>query len=87
MHRISTPTEDARDAAILQALRDIGAAGHARILAECYFLRHEAKRSRGEEDYASETIEDLDLQFGQLKPDILELLTRYFESHPESFPV
>ena len=78
---------DARDQELLKALRDIGAAGHARILAECYFLCHEAKRSCGEEAYASEAIEDLDLQFGRLKPDIPELLARYFESHPESFPV
>lgn len=78
---------DAPDPSLLQALRNIGAARHARILAECYFLRREARRSRGEEDYAAETIEDLDSQFGRLKPDIPELLDKYFASHLESFPV
>jgi hypothetical protein len=59
----------------------------SRILAEAFFLRREAKRNRGEEDYASESIEELDLEFGRLKPDIPELLARYFRAHPESFPV
>src|SRR5215469_755802 len=77
---------DSPDPQLLQALRDIGAARHARILAECYFLRREAKRSRDDEDYASETIEDLDSQFGRLKPDIPELLARYFIAHPGNFP-
>ena len=78
---------DSRDPELLQALKDIGAGRHARILAECYFLRREAKRSRREEDYVAETMQDLDVQFGRIKPDIPELLARYFTSHPESFPV
>jgi Domain of unknown function (DUF4375) len=78
---------DSRDSELLQALKDIGAAGHARILAECYFLRHEAKRRPSEEDYASETIADLDRQFDLLEPAIPELLARYFKAHPECFPI
>jgi hypothetical protein len=35
----------------------------------------------------AETMQDLDVQFGRIKPDIPELLARYFTSHPESFPV
>ncbi len=60
----------------------LGADRHARILAEAFFLRREAKLDRGQEDYASESIEELDLQFGGLKPDIPELLARYFRAHP-----
>jgi hypothetical protein len=78
---------DASDPQLLQALRHIAAASHARILAECYFLRREARDSRSDEDYVAETIEDLDGQFYRLEPEILELLARYFQSHPESFPV
>ena len=65
---------------------ELGAHPHARILAEAFFLRREAKRN-DEEDYTSESIEELDLQFGRLTPDIPELLARYFKAHPESFPV
>jgi hypothetical protein len=57
------------------------------VLAEAFFLRQEARRSRGEVDYASESIQELDLQFGRLKPDIPELLARYFKAHPDSFPI
>jgi len=78
---------DSRDEELLRALKELGADGHARILGEAFFLRREAKCLRSEQDYASESIEDLDLQFGRLKPDIPELLARYFRSHPESFPV
>ena len=78
---------DSRDEELLRALRELGADPHARILAEVFFLRREAKRNMGEEDYAAESIEELDLQFGRLKPDIPELLARYFKAHPESFPV
>jgi hypothetical protein len=63
----------------------------SRILAEAIFLRWDAERSDEEEieeerAYASETIEDLDMQFGRLKPDIPQFLARYFAAHPESFP-
>ena len=78
---------DSPDEELLRALKELGAVGHGRILAEAYFLRREAKRKRGEEEYASESIEDLDLQFGRLSPDIPELLARYFKAHPGSFPV
>ena len=77
---------DSRDEELLRALRELGADRHARILAEAFFLRREAKRN-DEEDYTSESIEELDLQFGRLTPDIPELLARYFKAHPESFPV
>ena len=77
---------DSRDEELLRALKDLGATIHARILAEAFFLRRETKRRKGEDDYFSETIEQLDMQFGQLKPDIPELLARYFIAHPESFP-
>jgi hypothetical protein len=77
---------DSRDEELLEALKALGAAGHARILSEAFFLRREAKRRRSEEDYASEAIEQLDMQFGRLSPDIPELLARYFKGHPESFP-
>jgi hypothetical protein len=78
---------DSRDEELLRALRELDADRHARILAETFFLRSEAKRNRGEEDYTSESIEELDLEFGRLKPDIPELLARYFRAHPETFPV
>ena len=78
---------DSRDEELLHALRELGAASHARVLAEAFFLRDEAKRRKSEEDYVSESIEQLDIQFGQLRPDIPELLARYFKAHPESFPV
>jgi hypothetical protein len=78
---------DSRDEELLQALKSLGAERHARILAEAFFLRGEAKRRRGEEDYASESIEQLDMQFGRLSPDIPELLARYFKAHPQCFPV
>jgi hypothetical protein len=77
---------DSRDEELLRALKELGADRHARILAEVFFLRREAKRRRDEEDYTSESIEKLDLQFGRLKPDIPELLAMYFRAHPESFP-
>jgi hypothetical protein len=77
---------DSRDEELLQALKSLGADRHARILAQAFFLRGEAKRRRSEEDHASESIEQLDMQFGRLSPDIPELLARYFKAHPESFP-
>ena len=77
---------DSRDEELLQALRELGALGHARILAEVFFLCREAKRRKSEEDYVWESIEQLDMQFGQLRPDVPELLARYFLAHPESFP-
>jgi predicted RNase H-like HicB family nuclease len=77
---------DSEDRELVQALHELGAVRHARILREAYFLRREAKRIKGEEDYADESIEDLDLKFGRLNPDIPELLARYFKAHPESFP-
>jgi len=77
---------DSRDEELLRALRTLGADAHARILAEAFFLRREAKRSRSEDDYVSESIERLDMQFGRLSPDIPELLARYFQAHSESFP-
>ena len=77
---------DSRDEELLRALKELGAVSHARILAEAFCLRREGKRWRSEEDYVSESIEELDMQFGRLKPDIPELLARYFEAHPESFP-
>jgi len=64
-----------------------GAVSHARILAEAFFLRHEAKCDTSEQDYVSESIEQLDMQFERLKPDIPELLARYLKAHPDSFPV
>lgn len=78
---------DSRDEELLRALKALGADAHARILAEAFFLRREAKRSSSEDDYVSESIEQLDMQFGRLSPDIPELLARYFTAHPESFPV
>ena len=77
---------DSRDEELVRGLKALGADGHARILAEAFFFRREAKRRSGEEDYASESIEQLDIQFGRLSPDIPELLARYFKAHPESFP-
>ncbi len=78
---------DSRDEELLGALKELGAVNHARILAEAFFLRREAERRRSEEDYVSESIEQLDMQFGRLSPDIPELLARYFKANPESFPV
>jgi hypothetical protein len=75
---------DSRDEELLRALKALGADGHMRILAETFLLRSE--NSRGEEDYVSESIEQLDMQFGRLKPDIPEFLARYFKAYPESFP-
>ena len=77
---------DSRDEDLLGALRTLGGDGHARILAEAFFLRREAKRRRSEEDYVSESIEQLDMGFERLSPDIPELLARHFKAHPESFP-
>jgi len=77
---------DSRDDELLGALKALGAEGHARILTEAFFLRREAKRRRSKEDYVSDSIEQLDMQFGRLSPDIPELLARYFKAHPESFP-
>jgi hypothetical protein len=78
---------DSRDEELLQALKSLGADSHARILSEAFFLRGEAKRRRSEEDYVSESIEQLDMQFGRLSPDIPELLARHFKAHPQSFPI
>jgi hypothetical protein len=78
---------DSRDEELLQALKSIGADRHARILAEVFFLRGEPQHDESEEDYVSESIEQLDMQFGRLNPDIPELLARYFKAHPNSFPV
>jgi hypothetical protein len=77
---------DSNDEELLGALKTLGADSHRRILAEAFFLRRDAKRHRDEGDYVSESIEGLDMQFGRLKPDIPELLARYFKAHPESFP-
>lgn len=77
---------DSRDEELLGALKALGAVGHARILGEAFFLRREAKHRKADEDYVSESIEHLDMQFGGLSPDIPELLARYFKAHPESFP-
>jgi len=73
------------DEELISALKTLGADGHARILAEAFFLRSEAQHDRGEEDYVSESIEQLDMRFGRLTPDIPELLARYFKAHPGSF--
>jgi hypothetical protein len=78
---------DSCDEELLHALKELRADRHARILAEAFFLRREAKRKKSNEEYAAESIEELDLQFGRLKPHIPELLARYFRAHPESFPV
>jgi hypothetical protein len=78
---------DSCDEELLQALKSLGADRHLRILAEAFFLRGEAKRRKNEGDYASESIEELDMQFGRLRPDIPELLARYFKAHPENFPL
>ena len=78
---------DARDEELLHSLKTIGADRHARILAEAFFLRREGKGKSSEDDYVSESIEQLDMQFGRLRPDIVELLARYFKAHPESFPI
>lgn len=78
---------DSRDEELLRALKTVGAFAHARILAEAFFLEGEAKHRVDEVDYVSESIEDLDLQFGRLQPQIPELLARYFKAHPKSFPV
>jgi hypothetical protein len=78
---------DSRDEELLRALTALGADSHARILAEAFFLRREAKRSTSEEDFVSESIEQLDMKFGRLSPDIPELLARYFNAHPENFPI
>lgn len=77
---------DVRNENLLGALKELGAPSHARILAEAFFLRYESKNQRGEEDYVAELIEQLDVQFGRLKPDIPELLARYFKANPDSFP-
>jgi hypothetical protein len=77
---------DSPDEELLSALKQLGAVRHARILAEAFFLRREAKPRRSEADYASESIAQLDRGFYRLKPDIPELLARYFKAHPESFP-
>jgi hypothetical protein len=77
---------DSRDEELLRALKQLGASQHARILEEVFFLCREAKRSSADEDYAHESIADLDMQFYGLKPDIPELLARYFKAHPNSFP-
>ena len=78
---------DSCDEELLHALKALGADRHARILAEAFFLRREARRSTDEGDYISESIEELDRQFGRLKPDIPELLARYFKANPKNFPV
>jgi hypothetical protein len=77
---------DSRDEELLRSLKSLGADRHARILAEAFFLRGEAKRRKNEEGYVSEFIEQLDMEFGRLRPDIPELLARYFKAHPENFP-
>src|SRR5689334_10414265 len=58
---------DARDDELLSALKTLGADAHARILAEAFFLRREAKRNQSEKDYVSESIEELDMRFGRLR--------------------
>ena len=78
---------DSRDEELLRALKELGAGRYARILAEAFFLRREATLRSNEEDYAAESIEQLDKEFGRLSPDIPELLARYFKAPPESFPV
>lgn len=78
---------DLRDEELLAALKMVGANSHARILAEAFFLRGEAKRFKSEQDYVEESIAQLDMQFGRLTPDIPELLARYFKAHPENFPM
>jgi len=75
------------DIELIQALRTLGAHGQARILREARLLEREASNSRGDEKgYLWEMIEDLDMQYGRVVPDILEVLARYFNAHRESFP-
>jgi hypothetical protein len=68
---------DADDDELLQALGSIGAYEQARVLAEARILKH---RNAGEE------IEELDRRYYRLRPDVPELLARYFDAHRESFP-
>ena len=77
---------DSRDEELLQALKQLGANQHARILGEAFFLRAEVKRRPSEEDYVEETIAHLDFQFERIVPGIVELIARYLKAHPESFP-
>jgi len=79
-----------RSEEILAALKLLGARQHTRILAEALFLKRKAEANENmieeERDYAAESIEDLDMQFGRLKPEIPDFLAQYFKSHPEHFP-
>jgi len=76
---------------ILSALKLLGAKKHARILAEVIFIKRDAEQAdedmiEEQRDYAAETIEDLDVQFGRLKPEIPDYLAKYFKAHPKNFP-
>lgn len=72
---------------LLDALKRIGAHQHARILAEAFFLRSNADRASEEErDHTSELIEDLDLAFCRLVPEMSEVIAKYIDAHPDNFP-
>ncbi len=72
---------------LLNALKEIGAKEHARILAEAIFLRNDPVDAEEDlDDYVSDLISDLDRRFYRTKPDINEILATYFLAHPDSFP-
>jgi len=79
--------QTAHDDALLQALNDMGAREQARILAEARILQCAAdEASEDEQDSYWESIQDLDRRYYGLRPDIPEILARYFDAHRESFP-
>jgi hypothetical protein len=75
------------DDELLQALRAMGAHEQARILAEARILKREAdEAAEDEQPVLWELIEALDVQYYRSRPNIPELLAKYFDAHRESFP-
>jgi hypothetical protein len=78
------------DAELIAALKTIGAANNAAIVAEANFLRRQAddeEEDESEREFAIEMIEaDIDPRFGKIERKLMISLENYLESHPVEFP-
>lgn len=72
---------------LIRALREVGALEQSRLLREaCVLQKMESEADQDEVESIWATLAELDRNYHALRPDISELLVRYFTEHPSSFP-
>jgi hypothetical protein len=75
------------DDELIQGLRNMEAREQARILAEARILNREANKAKeGEQEPLWEMIADLDQKFYRVRPNIEEILVKYFDANKTHFP-